>query len=62
MIVWLTIAETAKTANVSTKTVRRRIADGSLPGYRVGGSQLLRIKASDVEALLRPIPSALSVA
>lgn len=53
----LTIAATAKYLGVSTKTVRRRIADGSLTGYRVG-PHLIRLDAAEVEGLLRPIPTA----
>ncbi|MCU1624092.1 MAG: excisionase [Frankiales bacterium] len=41
----------------SVRTVRRRIADGTLPGYRVGPTSI-RIRRADLDALLRPIPSA----
>ncbi len=52
-----TIAEAAKRTGVSTKTIRRRIAEGSLTGYRFGPT-LIRLEPSEVDALLRPIPGA----
>ncbi len=53
----LTIADTAERLHVSTKTVRRRIADGRLTAYRVG-PHLIRLDPAEVDGLLRPIPSA----
>jgi len=49
----------AEYAAISTKTVRRRIACGDLTGYRVG-PRLIRVDLVEVDALLRPIPSASS--
>jgi excisionase family DNA binding protein len=54
-----TIAEAAKRTGVSTKTIRRRIADGTLTGYRFG-PHLIRLDPAEVDALLRPIPSAVA--
>lgn len=54
---FLTVAEAAARIGVNTKTVRRRIADGSLVGYRVG-PRLIRLDPAEVDALLRPIPTA----
>lgn len=56
-----TITEAARRLGVSTKTLRRRIAEGHLPAYRLG-SQLLRLDPRDVDALLRPVPTAGSAA
>ena len=42
---------------VSERTLRRLIADGTLPGYRIG-SKTIRVKRSDVDSLLRRIPAA----
>jgi len=55
----LTIAEAADRLHVHSRTIRRRIADGSLSAYRVG-PQLIRLDPAEVDALLRPIPAALS--
>ena len=52
-----TIAEAAARHGVSTKTIRRRIADGELIGYRFG-PHLIRLDPAEVDALLRPIPTA----
>lgn len=40
----------------SQKTIRRMIAEGTLPAYRVGKRQI-RIRHSDLEKLARPIPA-----
>ena len=52
-----TIAEAAQRTGVSTKTIRRRIAEGRLTGYRFGPT-LIRLNPVEVDGLLRPIPSA----
>lgn len=44
-------------AACSTKTIRRRIADGSLTGYRMG-ARLIRVDLNELDALLQPIPTA----
>lgn len=51
------IADAAVRCGVSTKTIRRRIADGSLTAYRVG-PRIIRIDMAEVERLLRPIGGA----
>ena len=50
----LTVA--AEYAGVSPRTVRRRIADGSLAGYRMG-PRIIRVDLNEVDALLTPIPT-----
>ena len=37
-------------------TIRRRIADGSLPGYRMGGRVVVDLDAVDA-MLVKPIPT-----
>lgn len=54
---WLSISAAAAWVGVSTKTIRRRIADGELPAYRCGGT--IRVKTDDVEGMMHPIPSVL---
>jgi excisionase family DNA binding protein len=51
--VWLSKREAADEYGVSTKTIERRIADGTLPAWRVGGQ--VRVKAADLDKLARPI-------
>ena len=58
---YLTIQEAAEMLGVHKRTVRRRIADGTLTGYRVG-PHLIRLDPAEVDALLRPIPTAGSAA
>ncbi len=44
----------AEYLSVSPRTLRDWVADGRLPGYRLGG-RLLRFKLSDLDALARRI-------
>jgi len=46
----LSVADVAERLNVSEKTVRRQIKDGSLPSHRVGRN--LRISEDDLRAYL----------
>jgi predicted DNA-binding transcriptional regulator AlpA len=50
----------AKYAGLSTKTLRRRIADGSLPGFRLGARTIV-VDLNDVDALFCPIPTVTAV-
>ena len=52
-----TINEAAARLRLSPRTVRRRIADGQLSAYRFG-PVLIRLDRAEVDALLRPIPTA----
>lgn len=55
---WLSQQQVADELGTTTRTVRAYIARGHLPAYRINGSRTVRIKRSDLEALLSPIPSA----
>lgn len=52
----VSINQAADYASCSPKTIRRRIADGSLTGRRFG-KRLLRVDLNELDALLRPIPT-----
>lgn len=52
----LTIAEVAALRRVSAKTIRRAIARGDLPAYRVG--RVIRIRRSDADNYGTLIPTA----
>lgn len=56
----ITIQAAAEILGVSDDTVRRRIAEGLLRGFRLAGSRLIRVSETEVRALLRPIPNAKS--
>jgi excisionase family DNA binding protein len=47
----------ASRLSVDKRTIRRRIADGVLPAYTVAGTRTVRVRESDVEALLQPVPT-----
>lgn len=56
------IADAAAYMACSTKTIRRRIADGSLTGYR-SGPRMIRVDLDDIDAmLLEPINPAAKAA
>ena len=55
-----TLQEAADRLRVHPRTLRRRIAAGSLNAYRIG--TVIRLDPAEVDALLRPIPSAGRVA
>ncbi len=51
------IADAADYAACSGKTIRRRIADGTIPAYRFG-KRSLRVDLADIDGALSPIPTA----
>lgn len=51
------LAVAGEAFGVSTKTLRRRIADGTIHGYRVG--RLIRVDLDELrDRLITPMPSA----
>jgi len=53
----VTQATAAEYAGVGVRTIRRRISDGSLTGYRMG-PRLIWVDLNQLDALLTPIPTA----
>lgn len=51
------IPEAATYLDVATKTVRRLIASGRLPAYRLG-NRVLKVKISDLDGVLSPVGGA----
>ena len=51
------IPNAAEYVGVSSKTIRRWISAGALTGYRMG-PRLIRVDLVEVDAMLRPIPTA----
>lgn len=54
---FISLTKAADILNISVPTLRRRIAAGELPAYRTG-RRIIRIKISDLDRLLRRVPSA----
>lgn len=52
-----TLNDAAAYAALHPRTIRRRIADGTLVAYRLG-PRALRIDLNELDAALRPIPTA----
>ncbi|MCA2248829.1 helix-turn-helix domain-containing protein [Mycobacterium intracellulare] len=53
----LTINQVADATGLSTKTIRRRVADGTLRGVRIG-PRAIRIERDSLADLLRPLGAA----
>jgi excisionase family DNA binding protein len=51
------LSEAGQRIGVSRWTIRQRINAGVLPGYRTGPKSELRVKTSDVDALLIRVPT-----
>lgn len=49
----LPLKDAAALVPCSVRTLRRRIAEGKLPAYRSG--QLIRVKRSDLDAMMQPV-------
>lgn len=55
---WLSQSEAADYLGVTDRTIRNYVRRGHLRACRVRGSRLVRIDAQELDALLRPIPTA----
>ena len=53
---FISLAQAAEILGISVHTLRRRIAAGELPAFRTG-RRIIRVRISDLERLLRRIPS-----
>jgi excisionase family DNA binding protein len=51
-----TLDEAGEYAGCDPRTIRRRIADGSITGYRLG-PRSIRVDLNELDAMLRPIPA-----
>ena len=51
---WVSLEDAARYIGTSEKTVRRMIAAGDLPAYRMG-VRLIRIDMADIDALMVPM-------
>lgn len=52
---YIGLSEAGQRIGVSRWTIRQRIDKGLLPGYRTSPNSPLRVKVSDVDALLKPV-------
>ena len=53
---FLSVAEAADELHVTERFIRKLIANGDLDAVRIG-TRLVRIRRSDLDALLRPVHS-----
>lgn len=56
--IFLTPEDVARRLHVNVQTVRAWIRSGELPASRLAGRRVLRIRESDIEALLEPVDPA----
>jgi excisionase family DNA binding protein len=56
--VFLTPEDVAKRLGVNTQTVRAWIRSGKLPASRLAGRRVLRVRESDIAAVLDPVDPA----
>ncbi len=54
--VYVSIDEAAQIMSLSTRTIRRRISDGTIPAYHCG-QRAIRIPLAELQAALRRIPT-----
>ena len=53
-----TLESAATRLAVDQRTIRRRIADGTITGYRVAGHKAIRVDQAEVDdKLMQPIPA-----
>ncbi len=55
--VYVSLEEAAEIMSLSTRTIRRRISDGTIPAYQCG-RRSIRVRLDELESALRRIPSA----
>lgn len=55
---WRSPAEAADYLGVTDRTLRNYVRRGVIRAYRVRGSRLIRYDQAELDAALRPIPSA----
>jgi excisionase family DNA binding protein len=53
----VSIAEAAAAVEMSTRTIRRYVADGLITGYRIG-PRAIRVDLAEIDQLARPIAAA----
>lgn len=56
---FVSLSAAADMLSISVHTLRRRIAAGELPAFRTG-RRIIRVRVSDLESMLRRVPSARS--
>lgn len=54
---YATLADAADYLSCNERTIRRRIASGDIRAYRMG-SKIIRVDLNELDASLRPIPTA----
>lgn len=53
---FISLSAAADILGISVHTLRRRIAAGDLPAFRTG-RRIIRVRVSDLERLLRRVPT-----
>ncbi len=53
----VSVADAAEYVGCATKTIRRRVSEGTLTAYRFG-PRMLRVDLAELDAVLRPVITA----
>ncbi|PXX59850.1 hypothetical protein DFR70_111237 [Nocardia tenerifensis] len=52
---YVSLAKGAEFIDSSVRTIRRRISDGTITGYRVPGCRSIRVDLNELEILMKPM-------
>lgn len=55
---WLSPAEAATYLGVTERTLRNYVRSGAFKAYKAKGSRLIRYDVNEIDAAMRPVPSA----
>ncbi|CAM4518650.1 DNA-binding protein [Nocardia ninae] len=52
---YVSLTKGAEFTGTSVRTMRRRISDGTITGYRVPGCRSIRVDLNELETLMKPM-------
>lgn len=52
---YISLESAAQIWGISARTLRRRISDGTITGYRVPGTRAVRVDLNELDALMKPM-------
>ncbi|GAB0105267.1 hypothetical protein JMUB6875_42450 [Nocardia sp. JMUB6875] len=52
---YVSLAHAGEFTGTSVRTIRRRISDGTLTGYRVPGTRAVRVDLNELSDLMKPM-------
>ncbi|WP_051036717.1 helix-turn-helix transcriptional regulator [Nocardia otitidiscaviarum] len=52
---YVSLDQAAEAWGVSVRTIRRRIADGTITGYRVPHTRAIRVDMNELDSIMKPM-------